>query len=38
MERFGNRALGGNLGADIVHPSELGCLAIAEAMYASLRT
>ena len=36
MDRFGNRALGGNLGADIVHPSELGCLAIAEAVYAAL--
>jgi lysophospholipase L1-like esterase len=37
MDRFGNRALGSNLGADTVHPSELGCLAIAEAMYAGLR-
>ena len=36
MERVGNRALGSNLGADTVHPSELGCLAIAEALYAAL--
>jgi lysophospholipase L1-like esterase len=36
MERFGNRALGNNLGADIVHPGELACLAIAEAVYAAL--
>jgi len=36
MDRLGNRALGGNLGADTVHPSELGCLAIAEAVYAAL--
>lgn len=33
MDRYGNRALGSNLGVDNIHPGELGCLAIAESMY-----
>ena len=36
MARFGNRVLGTQLGADVVHPSELACLAIAEAVYEAL--
>ncbi len=33
VDRLGHRALGSNLGVDICHPGELGCLAIAELVY-----
>jgi hypothetical protein len=36
VQRHGHRAFGAQGGRDIVHPSEFGCLAIAEAMYGML--
>ena len=37
VDRLGNRALGCNLGTDICHPGELGCLAIAELVYGAFK-
>jgi len=36
MQRFGNRALGSHLGADLVHPGEFGSLVIADALALAL--
>ena len=38
LKRYGTRLLGGNLGADTVHPNELCQLALAEAFHNALST